>query len=132
MIEQLRFSMSVVLYLAILVGIVPAGAQPIGPSFECNQSNIARDIIAAVICASPELARVDLAYVQSYQALRQMLPEKDRNALRKESVAFNQATLQECGLQRLTIPNPPTITVAIPCVTAAYGRQRSMFLSRLS
>jgi hypothetical protein len=40
----------------------------LGPSFPCPSPH---DALGQLICGSPELSRLDLSYVQAYQALRQ-------------------------------------------------------------
>src|SRR5689334_18168399 len=105
------------------------GAAPlltrIGPSFPCPTP---QDPLAQLICASPDLSRTDLAFVQVYQAYRQSLTPEGQKALRADSVEFGASVRRECGIAKpQAIPNaptpPPAPVEAAACVAKAYERQ---------
>jgi hypothetical protein len=107
-----------------------------GPSFPCPAP---RDPLAQLICDTPTLSRLDLAFVQTYQALRQQLAEPAlQSALRQESVDFGSAVRSACGIalaqsanSKAAIP-PPAPPEAGKCVIQAYERQRAAWQSILT
>jgi uncharacterized protein/peptidoglycan hydrolase-like protein with peptidoglycan-binding domain len=105
----------------------PAGAASaparIGPSFDCNKT---AQPLAALICASPALSKLDLQFVQAYQALRQLLGAVGQQQLRQEAVDFQQSVLRTCG-----VPKTGPVSGSVDCVAAQHYRQRSLWLSRL-
>src|SRR5271166_5718155 len=97
--------------------------QVTGPSFPCPAP---RDPLAQLICDTPALARIDLAFVQTYQALRQQLSEPvPQQALRQESVDFGLAVRSTCGIALAQSANskaplpPPAPPGAGSCVMPA-------------
>src|SRR4051812_14094697 len=59
-------------------------SQTTGPSFPCPAP---RDPLAQLICDTPALSRLDLAFVQTYQALRQQAADPiAQQAVRQEAV----------------------------------------------
>jgi RNA polymerase subunit RPABC4/transcription elongation factor Spt4 len=102
----------------------------VGPSFECraklNQS------LAQIICASDELARVELSYVIKYQALQQSLDDQGRATLRNGANAFVLDVAQQCN-----IPNAGTLGRAptqqeIGCIKGQYESEQQKVLRRTS
>src|SRR3712207_5089522 len=94
-----RGSASIALALALpLIGATaasPAQAQQrtIGPSFDCGSPAAQREGLAQLICSDPELARLDLAYVQAFQALRHQIGEAGLRDLRREANEFQANVL---------------------------------------
>lgn len=106
----------------------------IGPSFPCPAS---RDPLAQLICDSSELSRVDLTFVQTYQAYRQQVGPEGQKALRAESVEFARSVRAACGIAeaqaKANAPMPPPAPPdAARCVGQSYERQRSIWSARLS
>lgn len=106
-----------------------------GPSFPCPAP---RDPLAQLICNSPNLWRIDLAFVQTYQALRQQLADPaSQQALRQESLSFGLSVRTACGIgmaQSATskIVPPPAPPGADSCIIQEYERQRGFWRNRLS
>ncbi len=96
----------------------------IGPSFDCNKADRP---LALIICASPALSKVDLRFVQAYQALRQQVGKDGQRQLRQEAIDFQNAVLRACR-----IPETGPVLGSPECVAAEYERQRSIWLSRLN
>lgn len=104
-----------------------------GPSFPCPTP---RDPLGELICDSPVLSRVDLSFVQAYQALRQQLPPEEQRTLRAESVDFGLAVRTNCGIGPAVAPSapppPPPPVSSLSCVQEAYNHQRQLWTARLS
>lgn len=105
----------------------------LGPSFACPMP---RDPLAQLICSDTDLSRLDLAFAQAYQAYRQQLAPEGQKLLRTQAVSFDEAVRSACGIARAqakpTAPLPPTAPLtAIPCVRAAYFRQRALWAAHL-
>ena len=96
----------------------------IGPSFDCNKAS---SPLALMICASPALSKVDLRFVQAYQALWQQVGKEGQRQLLAEAVDFQNAVLHACR-----IPETGPVSGSPECVAAEYERQRSIWLSRLN
>jgi S1-C subfamily serine protease len=117
------------------VASAPPPARPgrIGPGFDCGRPNAQRDALAQLICLDDGLARLDLAFVQAFQALRHQVGEAGARDLRREAVEFGQGVVRQCGLP--TAAGPARSEVLRPargCVEAAYSEQRRVWISRLS
>jgi uncharacterized protein len=95
----------------------------IGPSFDCDGATMP---LALMICASPKLSRLDLRFVQAFQALLYQVGKAGRSELWQEAINFQKSILQECG-----IPEAGPISGSPDCLAAAYERQRRLWLSRL-
>ncbi|MFL5282547.1 MAG: peptidoglycan-binding protein [Rhodopila sp.] len=114
----------------------PSQVSTTGPSFPCP---VPRDPLAQLICNSPALSKLDLGFVQTYQALRQQLAESPlQPALRQESLNFGLAVRSSCGIAmaqaanaRVPLP-PPAPPGAEACVLQEYERQRALWRDRLS
>jgi len=78
-----------VVALAILVLCsrfdLAAADQAVGPSFDCGKADIP---LARMICASPELSKIDLQFNQPYYAIRQQLGAAGRQELDEEDHEF--------------------------------------------
>jgi uncharacterized protein YecT (DUF1311 family) len=60
----------------------------IGPSFDCSK---AYSPLALMICANPALSKVDLRFVQAYQALRQQVGKDGQHQVWREAIDFENA-----------------------------------------
>jgi len=96
----------------------------IGPSFDCNKAS---SPLALMICASPALSKVDLRFVQAYQALWQQAGKDGQREVLREAVDFQNAVLRACR-----IPEAGPVSGSPECVAAEYERQRSVWLLRLN
>jgi len=107
----------------------PAGSPArVGPSFDCAAGH---SPITDLICSSADLSRIDLTFVQAYYALRQQVGETGWQALKAEALDFQNRTMQRCGVPA-TGSLPPEPGPWVVCLSAAYERQRAVWLSRLS
>ena len=78
---QKIFAIALATLLASSTTVGPAMAQGrVGPSFECG-ANVANQPLAQIMCASDELARLDLSYVIAYQALQRVRMVKGARCL---------------------------------------------------
>ncbi len=135
---------------ALLLGGHAAAQQPattssfprsVGPSFDCGSAAAQREPLAQMICTDPGLARLDLTYVQAYQALRHQVGEPNQRDLRREATDFHAAVLARCG-----VPSPPPAGrpgsapppvpqwspgAARSCIAGLYRAQRQAWLERL-
>jgi uncharacterized protein len=105
----------------------PTGSFPtgwIGPSFDCTK---AVRPLAVMICASPELSRDDLRFVQAYQALRQQVGDAGQRQLRQEAADFDSSVRSLCGVPEAGMP-----AGSPDCVGAQYNRQLSYWVGRLT
>lgn len=100
----------------------------IGPSFDCSAVHTPT---AQLICSSRDLSRIDLEFVQAYYALRQQVGETGWQGLKAEALDFQNQTMQRCGIP-VAGQLPPDPAPWVTCLSAAYERQRSVWLSRLS
>jgi hypothetical protein len=100
----------------------------LGPSFDCGAVHTPA---TQLICSSADLSRTDLEFVQAYDALRQQAGPAGWQALKAEAVEFENRTLQRCGVPA-TGSLPPDPAPWVACLSAAYERQRAVWLSRLS
>lgn len=109
---------------------VNAPPSKIGPSFACPTLN---DVLGQLLCTYPALSRLDLLYVQAYQAMRQQIGQAGQQALQVRAVNFGTATRQQCsipiGRQSVSGTLPPT---AIKCVSEAYQKERDALFSQLT
>jgi hypothetical protein len=91
--------------LAVPLGLflIPgAAAAQEGPSFNCDYASTRSEI---AICASPELARIERAMVQSYERLAAVIGEREARAIADELLARRQACEDDiqCNAERLLI-----------------------------
>lgn len=110
--------------------VEPASAvRRIGPSFDCGK---AADPLALLICGNDALARTDLAYNQTYQALRQQIGEGDQPPLRRQANDFLKQVRSNCGIPTAGAVAPALALIAAACVERAYGVQRDAWMRRLT
>ena len=109
-------------------------ARRVGPSMPCLPPS--RDALVLLSCSDDDLARADIAMVQTYYALR---GSTDPGALKPLKSAFLDmviAARQSCGLPPVqptedqSAVRPPPF--AARCIAQAYDRQRGVWLSKLS
>lgn len=100
----------------------------LGPGFDCTK---AAAPLALLICADPELSRVDLRFNQGYWALFQQLGPAGQSQLKEEDIDFIDQVQEQCG-----VPKSGELTAEAwrskDCVKAAYERQRAVWTARLS
>jgi hypothetical protein len=106
------------LCLAIAITTSSAAAQEVaGPSFNCSA---ARDTLARLICSDSRLSRLDLAFVQSFQALQQQLDDIGRRDLRFEANDFQNTVYDRCQLVRDLTGSTPLPSNSVGCVADLY------------
>jgi hypothetical protein len=66
-----------------------------GPSFPCPQPT---DPLAQLICSTPQLALLDMQFVQSYKALYQQVGTDADPALRHQDYEFDLAVRSQCNI----------------------------------
>jgi len=105
--------------------------QRIGPSFNCSSPAVAGQPVAQVICASDELAYLDLVYVIAHQALLHSLDEAGRRSLTAESAMFVQGNTEHCGLPKTgSLAKPPTAR-DVACIADRYRQRLAELLQRV-
>jgi hypothetical protein len=106
---------------------VPPTAPAVGPSFDCGA---AHQPLAVTICADPTLSLTDLRYAQAYQALRQVSADDTKWSLQQEAISFLTDVKARCGLSSQG-PAPPLTEQLRSCISTAYDKQRSEWITRL-
>lgn len=96
----------------------------IGPGFDCTK---AVTPLGLMICRNDDLSKLDLEFVQAYQALRQQVGDTGVSQLREEAVEFQSTTLLTCG-----IPEQGEVAGSSDCLRTQYSKQRAIWVSRLS
>jgi S1-C subfamily serine protease len=104
----------------------------LGPSFDCASQAAVREALPQIICSDDRLARLDLMFVQAFQALRHQVGEAGQRDIRREATEFQSAVLQRCGLPQSGILSQPQISSAPACVTERYQSQRQVWMGRLN
>ena len=105
-----------------------------GPSFPCPQPS---DPLAQLVCSTPQLALLDMQFVQSYEALFQQAGVNGDPALRHENFEFDLAVRSKCGIAvsqgATNSPTPPPAAPAgsAQCVIPAYQQQITVWKARL-
>lgn len=105
-----------------------AHPQNFGPSFDCSKVHTP---FAQFICASTDLSKTDLEYVQTYYVLRQHVGPTGWGAIKQEAIDYQNATSQECGVVTSDLPPSRKLPLA-NCIKTAYQRQTSLWRTRLS
>jgi peptidoglycan hydrolase-like protein with peptidoglycan-binding domain len=123
---RFRLAVAVSAFVAgsIVAAVTSALAAQIGPSFDCDKASTP---LARMICASPELSRIDLQFVQPYYAIRQQLSAEGRRELDEEDHEFIESVQQLCG-----VPETGPIAGSPDCVGTQYNRKRVEWVGRLS
>lgn len=99
----------------------------IGPSFDCSSSRARAEPLPQVICASAELSRLELAYVQAFHAARQDVGQGGQSVVTAKAIEHTAAVTRDCGLRlQGTIP-ADVVARAVPCVRSSYEAQRRAF-----
>lgn len=110
----------------------PAAAEPaqgrLGPGFDCGK---ATGTLAQIICADPELSRVDLAFNQAFWALYQDIADADRLQLREEDNQFLEGVVTRCEVPR-SGGVPADAWRYRGCIKRAYEQQREGWIRELS
>ena len=120
-------------FLTSLLIVDPVMAQNrIGPSFECDAANVAKQPVAQIICYSDELARLDLSYVIAYQALRHTLNDQGRRELTAEANALILSVTEQCNIPKFGALGRTPTSQEIACIKGRYELKQRTFLGRLS
>jgi peptidoglycan hydrolase-like protein with peptidoglycan-binding domain len=105
-----------------------------GPSFPCPQPT---DPLAQLICSTPQLALLDMQFVQSYKALYQQVGTDADPALRHQDYEFDLAVRSQCniavsqGATQSPTPPPPAPAGAAQCVIPLYQQQIATWKAQL-
>jgi peptidoglycan hydrolase-like protein with peptidoglycan-binding domain len=105
-----------------------------GPSFPCPQPS---DPLAQLVCSTPQLAFLDMQFVQSYEALYQQVGQNEGKALRHEDYEFDLAVRSKCGISvsqgatNSSTPPPAAPAGSAQCVIPAYQQQIAVWKARL-
>ncbi|MBL6082673.1 peptidoglycan-binding protein [Belnapia sp. T18] len=113
--------------------IAPHGAPRtgLGPSFDCNSLTATLEPLPQLICMDAGLARLDLAFSQAFQALRQQVGEAGLRDLRREAVEFTNGVLDRCGIPRNGTATPELLRQSRACTASRYEGQRQIWLRSL-
>ncbi len=106
----------------------PIARDRLGPGFDCSKATAP---LALMICADPELSRIDLAFNQAYWALYQQRNDADHQQLKEEDVRFLDSVQDRCGVPRSGVL-PTETWHSRSCVKDAYQQQRALWIGRLS
>lgn len=113
----------------------PASAAPqssrLGPSFDCASPTATREPLPQLICMDTGLARIDLAFSQSFQALRQQVGDEGLRDLRREAVEFSNGVIDRCSIPRSGDATANLLERVRGCLDAAYNDRRLLWLNRL-
>ncbi len=114
--------------VAVVLIISNSEAWAIGPSFDCNKAQSPEQLL---ICASPELPRTELEYVQAYYAMRQEVGEAGWQALKVDAITAENDALKRCGVP-LSGPLPLDIKPLADCLGQAFQQLRANWIARLN
>ena len=125
-------AMALVALLASSTTVGAALAQGrVGPSYECG-AKVADHPLAQIICASDELARLELAYVIAYQALQASTDVQGRKKLTVEAVDFQVSLTEQCDIPKSGVLGRPATPTEIACIKDRLQLQRRVLMSRVS
>lgn len=122
---------------AIPVQVAPIAQQinPVtGPSFPCPQPE---DPLAQLVCSTPQLALLDMHFVQTFEALYQQLGATGDPTLLRQDTDFDLAVRTKCGISMSQVskpsvtPPPPAPPGSDDCVLPAYQQQILLWSSVL-
>jgi S1-C subfamily serine protease len=101
-----------------------------GPSFDCTSKAASTQALAQAICRNKELAYWELAYVISYQALRESSLPEVRKAMVDEANALVLRMNDQCGLPSTGgLTGPPSVD-QLACVRNLFQESRLALVSR--
>jgi peptidoglycan hydrolase-like protein with peptidoglycan-binding domain/uncharacterized protein YecT (DUF1311 family) len=100
----------------------------VGPSFDCSK---AASPLTFLICADPELSRVDLSFNQAYWALFQQLGPTGQSQLKEEDIVFIDQVEGQCGLPA-SGPLTEEARQSRDCVGGAYEKMRATWIGQLT
>jgi S1-C subfamily serine protease len=100
----------------------------IGPSYDCGKAGTP---LTLLICADPDLSRLDLRFGQAYWALFQQLGPSERPGLKEEDITFIDQVQDQCGLPKAG-PLTAAVWQARDCIRAGYEKMRQAWGSRLT
>ena len=104
-----------------------------GPSFPCPQP---KDPLAQLICTTPQLAMLDMQFVQTYEALYQQAGAAGQSGIRQMDVDSELNIRAKCGIalaqpHSSSVTPPPAPPGADACVDALEERQISQWKGML-
>lgn len=102
----------------------------LGPSFDCQSKVVSNQPLAQIICGNKELSRFELAYVISYQALRESLGGEDRKVLANEAQHFVIALNDQCQIPRTGALQARPTGIEIHCIKVLFQQQRQKLIER--
>jgi uncharacterized protein/predicted aspartyl protease len=109
-------------------GAAPASPDHIGPSFNCSA---ARQPLALMLCADPQLSLTDFRFGQAYYALLQSLNSQGQVELKEEDHEFIEDIHDKCGISHDGVLSDETWR-GRECVKAAYEAETTTWVGRLS
>ena len=117
----------------LLLGIIglsgaSAPALAIGPSYDCAAPGLPPG--AKLICSSPELSRLDLAYAQAYYVMRQVVGPAGWQNLKLATIAFENDASRQCGVP-LSGAMPAYTQPLITCLGQAWEQHKMTWLAGL-
>ncbi|GMA74808.1 hypothetical protein GCM10025880_12250 [Methylorubrum aminovorans] len=98
----------------------------LGPSFDCERANTPLPIL---ICEDAGLRRIDLEMARPFYALRHLKPEAGTD-LKAESNDFVKRTIETCRIPETGKATASLRGRAVPCIAAAYQRQKEVWAAR--
>lgn len=107
---------------------VAGSDRSLGPSFDCEKATTP---LPLMICEDAGLRRLDLEMARPFYALRHLHPD-DAAALRAESNELVKRTLEACRIPETGRVGSGLRARAVPCIAAAYGRQRDAWAARVN
>jgi len=105
-----------------------ANQPPVGPSFNCRLPAVANQPLAQAICMDPGIARAELRYVMTYQALGQV---ENPASIRTEANALVEEITDACGLPATGQHYRLSSALQIACITEKFEAERTRLMGRL-
>jgi peptidoglycan hydrolase-like protein with peptidoglycan-binding domain len=97
-----------------------------GPSFPCPQPD---DPLAQLVCSTPDLAQLDMQFVQAYEALYEQVGASGQPSVRHLDLQFDMGVRTTCGIglsqasNPSPTPPPPAPSGAAACAIPLYQQQ---------